>query len=218
MDISTVIPVYNGEKYISKAIDSVLEQTIKIDEIIVVDDGSTDKTAEIVQGYGDKVNYYYQKNLGVSAARNKGITIARTDFISFLDHDDMYFSDYIENLYTEFQLDKTLDVAIGKIKYLFENRALQFNEEGLFSHSISSALFKSNVFSKIGFFDETIISSEDLDILLRMKTYNLKINSVDKVCLAYRIHNESVTHSERYKKQAHKDRLYVLKKFNDSKD
>ena len=86
--ISAVIPAYNCEKYVSRAIDSVLAQTCPVDEIIVVDDGSNDKTAEIVRSYGDKVKLIQQPNAGVSAARNKGIEAAKGNWIAFLDADD----------------------------------------------------------------------------------------------------------------------------------
>lgn len=90
--ISAVIPAYNAEEYISRSIDSVLSQSRPVDEIIVVDDGSTDKTAQIVKSYGERVRYIYQENAGVSAARNTGILAATGDWIAFLDADDEWQS------------------------------------------------------------------------------------------------------------------------------
>jgi glycosyltransferase involved in cell wall biosynthesis len=86
--ISAVIPAYNSGRYIARAIDSVLAQTRPIDEIIVVDDGSTDDTAEVVRAFGDKVVFIQQANAGASAARNTGIEAATGDWIAFLDGDD----------------------------------------------------------------------------------------------------------------------------------
>jgi glycosyltransferase involved in cell wall biosynthesis len=83
-----VIPVYNGARDIRRAIDSVLAQTRPVNELIVVDDGSTDDTCDVVRSYGDKVRLLEQPNRGVAAARNYGAREARSEFIALLDHDD----------------------------------------------------------------------------------------------------------------------------------
>jgi glycosyltransferase involved in cell wall biosynthesis len=94
--VGVVIPAYNAASHIRRALDSVLGQTRPADEIIVVDDGSTDATGEIVRGYGDKVKCIHQANAGVSAARNAGIKAAKTDFIALLDADDEWGHEYLE--------------------------------------------------------------------------------------------------------------------------
>ena len=86
--VSAVIPAYNAGKYVGRAIESVLAQTRKADEIIVVDDGSTDDTAEVVERFGDAVRFIRQENAGASFARNTGIEAATSDWIAFLDADD----------------------------------------------------------------------------------------------------------------------------------
>ena len=94
--VSVVIPAYNLEGYISRAIESVLAQTRPADEIIVVDDGSTDSTGEIVKKYGSAVRYIYQENAGASAARNTGIKTAKNEWIAFLDGDDEWLEENLE--------------------------------------------------------------------------------------------------------------------------
>ena len=94
--ISAVIPAYNVEKYIARAIDSVLAQTCPVYEIVVVDDGSTDKTADVIRSFGDRVILIQQKNAGVSAARNAGIEAASGDWIAFLDADDEWLPERIQ--------------------------------------------------------------------------------------------------------------------------
>ena len=86
--VSVVIPAYNAGKYLGRAIDSVLAQTHQADEVIVVDDGSTDNTAEAVQSYGEKIRFIRQENAGASVARNTGIEAAASEWIAFLDADD----------------------------------------------------------------------------------------------------------------------------------
>lgn len=96
--VSVIIPTYNHARFISSAIDSVLEQTYKNVEIIVVDDGSTDNTKQILEPYieANKILYYYQTNKGAPAARNYGIKIAKGKFIKFLGSDDFLYSQQLE--------------------------------------------------------------------------------------------------------------------------
>src|SRR5262245_22103537 len=94
--ISCIVPVYNGEPYLKEAIDSVLAQTYRPIEIIVVDDGSTDGTADKAVGYGDRVLYVHQKNAGPAAARNCGVSAAHGEFIAFLDADDLWHTHKLE--------------------------------------------------------------------------------------------------------------------------
>ena len=94
--ISVVIPAFNAGRFISRTIDSVLAQTYRDFELIVVDDGSQDNTAEIVQRYGPRVRYLYQENAGDGPARNAGIQAARGEWIAFLDHDDEWLPEKLE--------------------------------------------------------------------------------------------------------------------------
>ena len=96
MKISAVIPVYNGEHTIARAIDSVLAQTRPADEVIVIDDGSTDQTVKSVQAYGDTVILIQQQNAGASVTRNTGIEAATGDWIAFLDGDDEWLPDNLK--------------------------------------------------------------------------------------------------------------------------
>jgi len=94
--ISVVIPAYNAGGFIKRTIDSVLAQTYRDYEVIVVDDGSTDNTAEAVRSYAGKVRYIYQENAGDGPARNTGIRAAKGDWIAFLDHDDEWLPQKLE--------------------------------------------------------------------------------------------------------------------------
>ena len=100
--VSVIIPVYNGEDTIMKTLNSIRSQTFSDFEAIVIDDGSSDKTKEVVSKYLDKderIKYYYQQNAGVSMARNKGIELSRGEFICFLDSDDYFENTYLEKMY-----------------------------------------------------------------------------------------------------------------------
>src|SRR5919205_4589183 len=91
--IIVIIPVYNGESYVAEAIESILDQTYRPAEVIVVDDGSTDNTAEVVKRFGDVVQYHHQPNRGAGAARNRGVELSHGEFLAFLDADDLWHKD-----------------------------------------------------------------------------------------------------------------------------
>jgi glycosyltransferase involved in cell wall biosynthesis len=96
LSICAIIPAYNIADYIARAIDSVLAQTLQPDQIIVVDDGSTDNTADIIKSYGSKVTYIYQQNAGLAASRNTGIKNTNCNWVAFLDGDDEWLPDNLK--------------------------------------------------------------------------------------------------------------------------
>src|SRR6185369_7640984 len=96
MQVSVIIPTYNSARFLTEAIDSVLAQSFKDFEILVIDDGSTDETKAMMQRYGSPVRYIYQANAGVAAARNRGIAESRGKYIAFLDADDAWCARKLE--------------------------------------------------------------------------------------------------------------------------
>ena len=98
IEISAIIPAYNREKTIARALDSVLAQEYAVAEIVVIDDGSRDGTRNVVERYGGAVCYVYQENGGVAAARNKGVSVARHPWIAFLDSDDYWLPDHLKRM------------------------------------------------------------------------------------------------------------------------
>jgi glycosyltransferase involved in cell wall biosynthesis len=98
MQISAVIPAYNRENTVARAIDSALSQEYSASEIIVIDDGSTDQTRKVVETYCKEVRYVYQTNGGVSAARNRGVNEAKCEWIAFLDSDDYWLPQHLRRM------------------------------------------------------------------------------------------------------------------------
>ena len=112
--VSIIVPVYNVEKYLEKCLDSIVKQTYENIEIILVDDGSTDKSGTILDQYAEmdnRISVIHKKNEGVSTARNTGIEAARGEYICFADADDYLMPDYVEYLLT-LAVDKNADIAI----------------------------------------------------------------------------------------------------------
>lgn len=114
---SVIIPAYNAAATLARALDSVLAQTWPAHEIIVVDDGSTDASATVATGYGDKIRYLRQHNAGVSAARNHGVQVASGDWLAFLDADDWYYPDRLKWHAEWIARDPMLDFLTGDYEY-----------------------------------------------------------------------------------------------------
>jgi glycosyltransferase involved in cell wall biosynthesis len=125
--ISVIIPVYNSEKYLENALDSVLNQTFQDFEILCIDDGSQDSSAKIIKNYSQKdkrVQYFYQKNQGPGPARNKGIKKAKGDFISFLDSDDYLEKDALRRTY-DIAMKKNLDLVLFNAQPIYESLEIE---------------------------------------------------------------------------------------------
>jgi glycosyltransferase involved in cell wall biosynthesis len=186
--VSVVIPSYNRAGCIEKAIDSVLEQTVDDIEIILVDDGSTDNTRELVQNkYGDQVRYVYQENQGMAGARNTGIKNAQGDYIAFLDSDDYWRPGKLERQlslaeeHPEYGLLASRCDKIQRSGHINKpNRPLSYQSRRGKSGWVLNDLFQANFirtstviirrdcFNRIGLFDEKLIRGEDIDFWLRM--------------------------------------------------
>ena len=132
MKISVIIPVYNGEKYLAQCLENILYQTYKKLEIIVVNDGSTDKSAEIAEKYPVKI--IHQKNSGVSAARNTGISCATGDYIHFMDADDLINLDFYGKMIASALATDADMVCCEMIHERLPDRSFRFNEKTLISN------------------------------------------------------------------------------------
>ena len=200
--ISIIIPVYNCEKYIDDAIESILSQDYSQLEIIVVDDGSTDNSAKIIKSYNNpKIKYLYQENLGPAAARNKGIKFASGDFIAFLDADDLWPENKLIQQLKEFMNNDELNISMGKIKYVelpdaTRNNRMLLDPDDTFKYvNLGAGLFKKDVFDKVGYFDEKFMFWEDLDWFLRAYEKNVSLKFIESVVLLYRVHSDNMSNN-----------------------
>ena len=183
MLVSVIIPTFNRINLIVRAIESVLKQTYKVFEIIVIDDGSTDGTYELIKKSYPKVFIYHQKNKGVSAARNMGLTLARGTWIAFLDSDDEWISKKIEcqinalNQSKEYLICHTNEIWIRNGIRVNQMKKHQKYGGFIFEKSLdicrmspSSVMISKTIFDEIGFFDESLKICEDYDFWLRISS------------------------------------------------
>ena len=203
LTITAVIPAYNAEKYIARSIDSVLGQTRPVDEIVVVDDGSTDATPQIIKGYGDTVRYIHQPNAGVSAARNTGIHAATGNWIAFLDADDEWLPDRLMRQVQLLEKNPHLVWVSGnfitcscsegrKAPYVPPNCIEQFTHcsgimEDYFigaSHDFGGhtnvMLIRKDVLLVAGLFDTAFSKAEDLDMWWKIAHENRTVGYVSE--------------------------------------
>ncbi len=195
--LSVIIPTYNRANFLTDAIKSINNQNYPNLEIIVVDDGSTDNTEELIQQLDDpKIKYIYQENKGPAAAKNTGLKAAKSDIIGFLDSDDLWPENKI-NLQLNLLLKSELEMLFGGVKHLIlkNSRDKEFIEhsETYRRNSLGSALFKKSIFKKVGFFNEELTHWEDLDWILRAAEAGINVKKTKEITLIVRIHNENIS-------------------------
>ncbi len=185
--ISVIIPAYNRASFLDEAIQSVLDQDYFVQndsssfELLVIDDGSTDNTREIVRSFGDKVNYHFQEHKGVSAARNLGLNLARGDYLCFLDSDDIWKKDKMSvqmsfmKTFPKAKVCYTEETWIRRGVFVNPQKKHQKYSGWIFDKvlplcliSLSSALFRREVFEEVGKFDEELLACEDYDFGIRL--------------------------------------------------
>lgn len=181
--ISVIIPTYNRLAFVLEAVDSVLKQTLQDFELIVIDDGSNDETAKALKKYEDRLLYRYQKNQGVSRARNFGLKMARGKWIAFLDSDDLWLPEKLETQVRFFSenpgavICQTEEIWIRKGRRVNPQKKHQKFSGDIFAPSLllclvspSAVMIQRDLFERVGYFDETLPACEDYDLWLRISS------------------------------------------------
>jgi glycosyltransferase involved in cell wall biosynthesis len=201
--ISVIIPVYNGERYLAESIQSVLAQTPLPDEIIVVDDGSTDATAQIVADLAETasipIRYSYQTNQGPAAARNTGIRFARGDVLAFQDADDVWLPEKLAVQTALLHQHSDAQAVIGYSQLLFDSNHHdetdpQLRRPGLIL-LLQAGIFRRAVFERIGDFDPGLRVGEDADWFLRALEQSIEMVVHPEIVIIYRRHAANLTGS-----------------------
>ncbi len=225
---SVVMPVHNGAKYIAEAIESVLIQSYPMFELIIVDDGSTDATNEVLSTFKDeRIRYIYKENNGPSSARNQGILQAQGRYIIPLDADDMVTPDCLLKHLQQFQRNPDADLVYCDVLLIDQNgRPLNLMRKPEYQdrrHLIRD-LFRAghpivpfrlgirrSVFEKIGFYDETLLVGEDYDMMRRFVKAGLKAYHLGEALHLRRMQPNSLTRN--YSAQKAKCHFEVVKRF-----
>lgn len=198
--VSVVIPAFNGAKYIGETIESILAQTYRPLEVLVVDDGSTDATGEIVQRFGDPVRYIRQQNAGTAAARNRAVAESRGEFIALLDQDDLWVPHKLERQIPRFAEDAQIGLVFAGIEF-FDTKSGKITATyfpgdeldlcDLLAHvvlPVQTILFRRSALEKIGPFDTTLGGTDDWDIGIRMAA-EFRMVGVNEILGRVRLHD-----------------------------
>ncbi len=218
--VSVIIPTYNREKVIREAAISVLKQTYRDLELIIVDDGSTDATARVVEELGDpRVKYVVQENAGACVARNRGISVARGEYIAFQDSDDTWTADKLEKQIGVLGQDPSVDIVCCRtiLKRLDGTTIVTANrvKEGLIDQktgpvgfSTQTLVMRRSVVEKV-LFDPKVTRYQDLDFLISAMRAGFTLYCVDE-CLVERTNrSDSITN--------HPGRAYDMAKYFETK-
>jgi len=193
VDVSIIIPSFNRARLLSETLDSVLSQTVQAREIIVVDDGSTDNTSEVLKEYGDKIRYLFQENQGVSAARNYGVRVASSKYIAFNDSDDHWLPEKLEKQVAAMEENPHFIAHVCNVSWLKKDGSLvsqsfRQSENGGDQRSfiegeldsplqwvlrdsvavIQTIMVQASVLKISGLFDDTLSLWEDTDFAARV--------------------------------------------------
>ena len=214
--ISVIIPVYNVKDYVKESIESVINQTYKNLEIIIIDDGSNDDSEKICDEYAKKdkrIKLIHQKNQGLSAARNKGLDIANGKYISFLDSDDMYYPEMLEKTYNA-MINNDVDCVIcdyvkgknkektkrlkGRLnikedKIIDNKKALNYLIHKKINTSVWNKLYKKELFDNVRFPKGHV--HEDIILTMKILKNSNKTYLLNKKLVFYRMNSSSITHT-----------------------
>lgn len=235
--ISIIIPCFNCSTFIIEAISSVIDQNYTSIEIIIIDDGSVDGSAEIADQYGSPVKVIRQKNQGPAAARNRGIRESKGEFIAFLDGDDVWLPNKLADQVRFLQENQDVDIIYGDFKrwpannngkYPPPGQFISNNEDSSFDPDLSgwiyhkllldssiciiTALIRRTLYDKLGGFDEGLRTGEDYDFWLRASRIT-QAHKLRRAVALYRTNPSSTTHIPRPMNNEHYVLDRIIKKY-----
>ncbi|MEM6450513.1 MAG: glycosyltransferase family A protein [Cyanobacteria bacterium P01_D01_bin.105] len=193
--ISVIIPVYNGERFLAEAIESVLTQNYSPLEIIVVDDGSTDETRVVACRYMPAVHYIYQPNSGTSVARNTGVQQAKGELLAFLDADDVWMPQKLIRQVQALQAETDIGAVFGYVQQFHSAELTQAERDAIICPTApmdgylpSAMLIKRSAFDHVGPFDANLVFGEFVSWYARLKDSDVKTCLLATVVARRRLH------------------------------
>ncbi len=208
--VSIVIPAYNAQNFIARSLKSALRQTYENIEVIVIDDGSTDKTGEIVRSYQDpRIKYSYQENQWLGAARNAGIRKSKGRYITFLDADDFFLPEKVQRQVDFLEKKPEYDIVYCSVLHFYTERPSRFLKKRVSSYPTgnifrellewpimnpNAPMFRREVFEKdLMFWDGKEKYPEDWDLFLRIAQAGFKFGFLDEDLAVVEIRDGSLT-------------------------
>jgi glycosyltransferase involved in cell wall biosynthesis len=197
--VSCIVPAYNAERYLREALDSIFAQTYRPIEVIVVDDGSTDRTAAIVAEYGQPVVYLHQPNAGHGAARNRGVEVAHGEYLAFLDADDLWHPEKLTRQVARFEVRPELDMCVTHAQNFWApdlaEEAARFegsNYAGpLPGYVFPTLMVRRAFFDRVGPLDVTLRLGDDNDWFLRAYDHGATVELLPEILFKRRIHGSN---------------------------
>jgi glycosyltransferase involved in cell wall biosynthesis len=199
--VSCIVPAFNSERFIGEALESILRQRAAPAEMIVVDDGSTDGTAAIVAGFGNRVQYVRQPTSGPAATRNAGIAASRGEFIAFLDADDRWHDEKLERQLACLAADQAIGVCVGRAQNFWAEE-LAHEQARLQEHPrarpipayVSGAMLaRRGVFERVGPFDSGLWFADAADWFVRARRLGVRVHALPEVLLYHRMHRGNIS-------------------------
>ncbi len=213
--ISVIIPVHNGERFLAEAIRSVLAQTLPPNEIIVVDDGSTDASAEVARAFGLPVRVLAQPNLGPAAARNLGVENACGDLLAFLDADDLWLPDKLARQTQVLRADPACAAVLARVENFLSpeldaSQAARLAKTAAQSgeFAIGALLIRRAAFLRVGCFDARLRHGDFIDWWARASQLPLAYTVLPDLVLRRRLHSSNLTRREQ---EGRRDYLALLR-------
>ncbi|KHE91212.1 MAG: glycosyltransferase family 2 protein [Candidatus Scalindua rubra] len=205
--VSVIIHTYNNEKFIAETVESVLNQTYKDYEIIVVDDGSVDATRDALLPYMHGIRYHYKENGGIASAKNAGISLSQAEFIAFLDHDDLWAPDKLRLQMECFNENPQVGLVYAKYTSFRDGKDLRTKPEKGYSGWIfkellsksfiqtSTVIVKRECLDAVGPYDESFSLGDEYDMFLRISN-KFQCGFVDKGLTRYRVHDTNASNDD----------------------
>jgi glycosyltransferase involved in cell wall biosynthesis len=228
--VSVIIPTYNHKKFISEAIQSVLDQTFRDFELIIIDDGSTDGTANVVNSFSDgRIKYVYQSNCGRSYARNRALNIASGRYITFLDSDDLYLPDKLQlqvdflDTHPEFGMVYTSAYCMDEAGILLNDSYMATVSGQIYKDiafyvpvtiTLPTVMARREVFDKVGGFDEKMERFEDTDMWRRIAKEYL-VGAIPDFTCKLRTHSDNALSGQDPRKIEAAIKFYINKIFSE---
>ncbi len=213
--VSVVIPVYNAERYLAEAIESILAQSIPPFEVIVIDDGSTDASGQVAKSFGNKVRYYYQENSGLGKALNLGVELGKAEFLAFLDADDLWEEDKLQKQLAAFDDDPQIDMVFGHVRQFLCPQVPKEEMENIYcsanlmpGYICGTLLIRKKTFLCVGAFSTEQKLGDFIDWYLRAHEQGLKGLMLPQAVLKRRLHNQNMGIRE---KANHIDYVHILR-------